>query len=42
MVKKKILKTIVSTKFKINNYLNNEKVIAINDLFFGHISFFIL
>ncbi len=32
MVKKKIVKIIVSNKIKINNYLNNEKVIVINDI----------
>jgi hypothetical protein len=32
MLKKKILKTIRSSKVKINNYLNNEKVETINDL----------
>ncbi len=32
MVKKKILEIIVSTKIKVNNSFNNEKVIAINDI----------
>jgi len=32
MVSKKILKIILSTKIKINNYLNNEKVETINHL----------
>jgi hypothetical protein len=32
MVKKKIIKFIVSNKIKINNYLNNKKVITINEL----------
>jgi hypothetical protein len=32
MPKKGILKSIQSSKIKINNYLNNEKVTAINDI----------
>jgi hypothetical protein len=32
MAKKKILKIILSSKEKINNYLNNDKVIVINDI----------
>jgi len=32
MLKKRILKIILSSKEKINNYLNNDKVIVINDI----------
>ncbi len=32
MQKKTILESIESSKIKINNYLNNEKVEAINDI----------
>ncbi len=32
MQKKRILESIESSKIKINNYLNNEKVTAINDI----------
>jgi hypothetical protein len=32
MVKKKIFKIIVSTKMKINNSLDNEKVESINEI----------